>query len=252
MTQSEIVRDASGKIIKLPKYTLERITVNGIRRYRTPAGQAWPGSTSVLSATKSTADEKALLEWRKRIGEENADNYTADACARGTLVHEAIERYLEGDRTSVDPETETFGYWRSIAPIVESVTPVLIEGAIWHSSGYAGTLDCLAYHEGCLKLMDWKTSAAPKPEERVQDYFLQAAAYSRAANELYGLDIQDAIIAIAIPWQPAQLYVLDKDALDAYFQLWQYRLAKFKILHGLSVESFDNHIVSVTAQGSLT
>ena len=56
-----------------PKYTyekLKRVEENGKRRYATPGGPPVASVTTILGATK---DQTHLIEWRKRVGDEEAD-----------------------------------------------------------------------------------------------------------------------------------------------------------------------------------
>jgi genome maintenance exonuclease 1 len=42
--------------------------------------------------------------------------------------------------------------------------------------------------------MDFKQTNKPKKEEWIEDYFMQLVAYGEAHNEIYGTNIQDAVI----------------------------------------------------------
>lgn len=216
--------------IKLTRYELERIYKQDVRKYVCPDDKIRAGITSILSKTKSQDEIEGLAKWRKRVGAEEAQRVTDTACSRGTATHSVIESYLRGEKFTISEEAEP--YWYSIQPVVEQVKPVLIEGAVWHSMGYAGTLDCLGYYEGKLQLLDWKTAKAPKKIEWVQGYFMQAAAYIGAVNELYGLSVEDAVIAIAIPYMPCQVFELDGAVIDYYWQQWQERVKRFLMNHG--------------------
>ena len=75
---------------------LERVNVNGSRHYQTQCGQSLPSVTTVLSALK---DKTALYEWRKRVGDEEADRIMRLATGIGTQVHLHLEKFiLEEDR----------------------------------------------------------------------------------------------------------------------------------------------------------
>lgn len=75
---------------------LERVNIKGSRHYQTPDGQPLPSVTTVLDALK---DKTALFEWRKRVGNEEADRIMRLASGIGTQVHLHLEKYiLEEDR----------------------------------------------------------------------------------------------------------------------------------------------------------
>ena len=75
---------------------LERVSIEGSRHYQTPNGEPLPSVTTVLDALK---DKTSLYEWRKRVGDEEANRITKLATGIGTQVHLHIEKYiLEEDR----------------------------------------------------------------------------------------------------------------------------------------------------------
>ena len=55
--------------------------------------------------------------------------------------------------------------------------------------GYAGAMDAVAYHEGRLVALDWKTSNGIYSE-----YALQVAAYAKALEEMTGEEVHEAWI----------------------------------------------------------
>jgi len=66
----------------------------GPRIYLTPAGNRVPSVTTVLSGTK---DMTFLKEWRKRVGNAEADNIVKRSINYGNTVHQNLEDYiLEG------------------------------------------------------------------------------------------------------------------------------------------------------------
>ena len=55
--------------VRLPEldYDLKSVTIEGSRRYATPEGKIYPSVTTILS---HSTDKTYLIEWRKRVGEE--------------------------------------------------------------------------------------------------------------------------------------------------------------------------------------
>ena len=82
--------------------------------------------------------------------------------------------------------------------ILRSVDNVLHQEVSLHSDtlGLAGRVDLIAEYEGVLSIIDFKTAKKRKKLEYVQDYFLQAAAYSFMMAETYGIAINQAVIII--------------------------------------------------------
>ena len=82
----------------IPK--LKRIDSEAGRVYQTPTGKAYPSVTSVTGLH----GKEAFFEWRKRVGEEEANRIAARAANRGTRVHTLCEDYL----LNKDPEISMF------------------------------------------------------------------------------------------------------------------------------------------------
>ena len=69
---------------------LQKKETNGIRLYNLPDGQWVPSITSVTSFY----NRQIFIDWRKRVGVEEANKITKKATARGTDYHEAAQNYL--------------------------------------------------------------------------------------------------------------------------------------------------------------
>lgn len=187
-------------------------------------GRVYPSVSTILSATKPERDRLALQRWRQRVGTRQAQQITTQACHRGTSVHTAINYFLAGRELPEDMGENL--YWHSIEPVLASVSQVhLLESAVYHAEReYAGRFDCLGEWQGELCVFDWKTATKPKKLEWITDYCLQITAYTAAINYLYNVQINRALIAIALPSQEAQLFQLDSDDLSNYWQQFLVRL----------------------------
>lgn len=221
----------------LPRYQAKQVRVGRRRFYRVegPSEEAveglhYTGVTSILSATKPPEARRSLQRWRQRVGAETANQITASASASGIRIHKYIEAFLGGE---VIPETlDANGFWQSIRPVLSEVeAPLLLEGAVWHEAGFIGFPDALVVYNGQLCLCDWKTARKPKRREWIADYFLQVAAYVQAVNYVYqdyGIEVQRALVAIALDDQPAQLFPLDSAELTHHWQSFQRRLQTYR------------------------
>ena len=78
--------------ISLPDLKSETFP-DGKRYYTLEDGTKLPSVTTVLGAQK----KQAIMEWRKRVGEEEANRVSRKATSRGTNVHTLCERYLNND-----------------------------------------------------------------------------------------------------------------------------------------------------------
>jgi genome maintenance exonuclease 1 len=191
----------------------------------------YPSVTSILSATKPQEDKQALQRWRNKIGKAQAQKITTEACNRGISLHSGIKSFL--NREEVPPEINDNPYWHSIEPVLNNIEQVhLIESFAYHSQHqYAGYFDCLGEWQGELCVFDWKTASRPKKTEWISDYFLQVVAYLAAIKSLYQVKINQGIIAIALPEQPAQIFTLNQDNLQDYWEQFLQRLALWQQLY---------------------
>lgn len=202
------------------------ITLNR-RRHLSFGGEVYPSITTILSATKPQRDREALQRWRKRVGVKQAQQIATNAARRGISIHTAIQQYLASGEAN--PEILDNPFWHSIEPVLNRVEEVYLqESAVYHALyRYGGCFDCLGLWEGELCLFDWKTASKPKKQEWITDYCLQVTAYIRAVNYLYKAEIQQGIIAIALADSDSQVFTLDKDALEDYWQQFLVRLRQW-------------------------
>ena len=78
-----------------------------------------------------------------------------------------------------------------------------------------------------LCVVDWKTAEKPKREDWIDDYFAQVAAYVDAVEFVYGVEIDDAAIVIALPSRDAQVFWLGDD-LAQHQEQFQTRLSSYR------------------------
>ena len=210
----------------LKKYNSSHVWVNGKRCYQVQ-GKVFPGVTTLLGKTKPDKDKFSLLSWRKRVGENEANRISQDACKRGSIIHEQIENTIQ----NIDfiPNESVDGFWQSMKnDVIPRVSnPQLIEGCVWHPFGFAGTVDCVADFDGELAIIDWKTSGKPKKEEWITDYKLQVSAYCAAVNRLYGLQIKKGVVAIALDNQPAQVFVIESEEMLTNWYAFKQRIKQY-------------------------
>jgi len=174
--------------------------VNGKRHYITPDGKKYPSVTTVLS---EMSDKTGIIEWRKRVGEEEANRVTTRATKRGTKIHSMCEDYIQSEST-VDPadimpiDTMMF---KQIKQVLDSKVNNIraIECPLYsHHLKVAGRCDLVAEYDGSLAIIDYKTSKSYKREDWIQNYFKQAALYSYMLWEMTGEKAKDIVIIIAI------------------------------------------------------
>jgi genome maintenance exonuclease 1 len=168
---------------------------DGKRYYTLPDGTRLPSVTTVLGAQK----KQAIMEWRKRVGEEKANAISRKASGRGTNVHTLCERYLNNESLGdIMPDAKEM--FISLKPTLNRINNIHYqEQALWSTQlGMAGRTDCIAEFDGELSSIDFKTSARIKTREDILDYFWQTAAYSLMYEELIGTPINKLVIIMAV------------------------------------------------------
>lgn len=171
-------------------------TINGKRHYVTPNGK-YPSITSVLGSFPNPA----LFEWRKRVGEAEANRVSAVASSRGTKFHTLCEKYLsneEIDKTQFMPDA--LGSFYEFKDILHRISDIhKLEVPLYSNQlKVAGRVDCIASFDDKLSIIDFKTSKKEKKEDWIQDYFTQATFYSMAYYELTGIQAKQIAILISV------------------------------------------------------
>jgi CRISPR/Cas system-associated exonuclease Cas4 (RecB family) len=190
--------------VVLPKIT--RGAVNGHRKYYTPEGNAYPSITTVLSILS----KEGIMEWRKRVGEEEANKISRQAATRGTAVHKLAEDYLNNDPNwqgkQMPANLNSFNDLRKI--IDGRLDNVWMQEEFLYSDKLktAGQVDCIAEYDGELSVIDFKTSRKPKKAEWIEGYFIQASFYAAAFLERTGIPIKQAVILITVDGHEAQVF----------------------------------------------
>ena len=141
------------------------------RRYQVD-GSSYPSVTTVIGEKK----KKSIMEWRRKVGEEEANAISKRATTRGNKCHKLAEDYLSNkplDRYRDD--VLSLGMFHQIRPYIDKINNIhaLEESLYSHTLKLAGRVDCIAEYEDELAIIDFKTSTKFKREEWVQDYFSQ-------------------------------------------------------------------------------
>jgi len=176
---------------------LERETIDGVRFYQVPDEEELLKLVSITSVT-SFYNRAKFAAWRKKIGEEKANEITAKATSRGTDMHTLTEHYLKNEEL---PEVQPLSdfLFKIAKPELNKIDNIhALEGALYSKElGVAGTVDCIGEYEGELAVIDFKTSKAPKPRKWIDGYFVQAMAYAAMYFELTGTIAKKLVIIMA-------------------------------------------------------
>jgi genome maintenance exonuclease 1 len=177
----------------IPK--LERKTsADGSRVYETPSGRAYPSITTITGQY----NKQAILDWRKRVGDAEANRISTTAANRGTRIHTLCESYLNNEH--VEPnlfDTETF---KAIKPYLNNIQDIhCLETPLYSDHlEVAGTVDCIAKYNGKMSVIDFKTSKRKKSRDEISNYFMQCSAYAVAFEERTGVPVGKIVIIMAV------------------------------------------------------
>jgi genome maintenance exonuclease 1 len=195
-------------------YDLETETINGKRFYKTPEGLLYP---SVTTITSQHGKDK-ILEWRRRVGEEEANRISTKASNRGTKVHKICENYLnnEEDYARTNPAhihktmPDTIAMFKSLQPLFDEHVKNIhaLEIPLYsHHLRVAGRVDCIAEYDGKLSIIDFKTSSKLKDESWIKGYFMQCSAYAVMYEERTGIPVSQIVIMIAVDSEHPQVFI---------------------------------------------
>ena len=177
---------------------------DGKRYYTTPDGHKLPSVTTVIGAK----GKKAIMEWRKRVGEEEANKISRKASSRGTNVHTLCERYLNNETLGdIMPDAKEMFF--PLKPLLNRINNIHYqECALWSVKlEMAGRVDCIGEFDGVLSVIDFKTSKRPKKKEDIDNYFAQCVAYACMYEELVGVGIEQIVIIMAVEGSEPLLFI---------------------------------------------
>jgi len=203
------------------------------RVYLTPDGESLPSVTTILGATK---DMTALNEWKKRVGEQKANEITKEAAGVGTAMHANLERFIVGLQRQPGNHPVHVQANKMADVIIDKglcdVNEVwAMEQSLYFPGLYSGTTDLVAVYKGNPSVCDYKQTNKPKKEEWVEDYKIQLVAYILAHNKVYGTDIKEGHVFMcsrAFEYQQFDLWPAD---FNKYQDLW---LDKVEEYYGLT------------------
>ena len=206
---------------------VDPVSKDGVRFYPIPgADKYYPSVTSVTSFKNA----QFFAEWRRRIGETEANRITARATQRGTAFHSMAEdhfrgtldvnKYLENNPLSVR-------MFQSAKTTLNRINNIhCLETFLYsHYLGLAGRVDCIAEFDGELAVVDFKTSTKEKSEEHIEHYFVQETAYAAMFLERTGIEVKKIVTLIAV--EDGSIQVFEKSNLDNYLQLLKSYIEEF-------------------------
>jgi genome maintenance exonuclease 1 len=158
--------------------------------------------------------QKAIMEWRKRVGEEEANRISKQASSRGTRIHQLCEDYLNND----DIDLKKYNFqdqinFKELQPYLHNIDNIHLQETRLYSDylQMAGTVDCVAEWKGKLAIIDFKTARKLKDKKYITNYFCQAAAYAIMYEERYGIPVSRTVILISVDDEEPQVFEERRD-----------------------------------------
>ena len=210
---------------------LDRVDLEIGRHYLDSNQKPVPSVTTVLSGTSKSKD--GLIQWRNRVGEEEAERIIKQSTDIGTAVHEAIENYLNGKSWDNFDETHYQLLAKNISDKfikdgLNGITEIWgLEVGLLLDNLYAGTADCVGEYEGIPTLIDFKTAKKIKKREWIEDYFLQGCAYANAHNVMFGTKIEQIVILMVDRNAIFQEFIVRPTEFNFLTRKWKNRLIEF-------------------------
>ena len=211
--------------LKVPE--VDPVNQDGIRFYPIPGADKYYPSVTSITSFKNAAFFK---NWRKKIGEEEANRITNRATQRGTAFHSITEDYVKGELNldiylANNPlSVRMFQSARSTLDRIDKIH--CLETFLYsHYLGLAGRVDCIGEFDGELAVIDFKTSTKEKKENYIEHYFVQETAYAAMFLERSGIEVKKIVTLIAT--EEGSVQVFQKYNLDDYLQLLKSYIEEF-------------------------
>jgi len=168
---------------------MKRLMEDQVRYYQIDGDLSYPSVTSVISFIS----REKFASWRAKVGEKEANRKTKHATTRGTKLHRVFEEYLQnGDYKSLS-EYQTplvnLMFNSAKSELDKRLSNIYQQETNMYSDRLclAGTVDLICDVDGELSIVDFKTSEKTKPEEWLEDYFVQLSAYWAMFSEKTGV-----------------------------------------------------------------
>ena len=217
-----------------------QINEDGGRLYDV-AGYRLPSVTSILSRTK---DQGFLKDWRKKIGDKEADRIMNLSSVRGTAMHKYLESHIQ--EIGYEDLTDTGRQAKSMAEKVIEIGLAPVdeyygsEVTMYYPGLYAGQTDLVCMHNGEDAIVDFKQSNRPKKKEWIEDYYLQIAAYAMAHDYVHKSKINKGVIMVCTPDLYYQEFVLTGAELRQYKHKFLKRLDMYHELKFDEKEQYNS------------
>jgi len=179
---------------KFEWHDIKATTTDDGRVYHTSYGGA-PSVTTILS----TLPHPELDEWRERVGHEEADRVSKEACDIGTLMHDSLEAHILKNTYDWGDDEFLYSMAKPMAQVIKlygfkKLNRVWgVECPLHYQDLYAGRVDLIGVYDGNPTVMDYKTTKFAKSPDYLHNYRIQIALYCMAFEWMHGIRIEHGI-----------------------------------------------------------
>lgn len=180
---------------------LQTVEIKNKRFYQINDKTFYPSITTVLESTLTPEKTAALEGWRNWLGVDKAKKESQRAADRGTQVHLMIEQFLKNEPINCPLASPVdFQMFNALKLKLKAINKIYGQEVALFSDmlGVAGRCDFIGEYDSIPVIADWKTSTNIKGLDRIQDYFLQGSFYAIAHNEMFGTNIENVMIFVAV------------------------------------------------------
>lgn len=199
-----------------PEYQeLKTINIHGQRWYIIPSGVKYASVTTVLSYK----EKPWVKEWQQSFGIKKAEKETKRCTDRGDALHEMAEMYLKNiENPTKGHKPEHYKLFNQLKFRLNKINNIRAQEIPLYSDTLkiAGRVDCIAEYNGVLSVIDFKTSSNNKDESMIEDYKLQATAYSLMYHEMFDVQIDNIVVLIAV--EKGIMPLSFEDKVDNYIE----------------------------------
>jgi len=165
--------------------------------YQTKFDNVYPSISTILSATSTEDKKNGLKNWKAN---EPAHEYiTKQSQHIGTQSHKIIEDYLSNNLSLEEFDLLPIAHFNNLKPFLENISDVTcIEQRMYSDKlKVAGTSDLIAYYDGKLSIIDYKTKRKPQIDDYMYEYYLQTTCYAQMFHEVTGQKINQIVILVS-------------------------------------------------------
>jgi ATP-dependent exoDNAse (exonuclease V) beta subunit len=207
---------------------IKATTASSGKRVYAVGEKDYPSISTICSYRK----RQSIVEWRKRVGNEEATKISTRAATVGTSLHSMVEDYLNNnlDLKRYKDKYLALILFKQGKSMFNRINNIHFQEAplYSHKFGIAGRVDCIAEFDGKLSIIDFKTSGKEKKESWIESYFVQETGYAKMYEERSGIKVEQIVTLITC--QTGDIQVFIKNPED-YVPLLKDYIAEYKDAH---------------------